>query len=424
MSNANIQAPKGTKDILPEDQPYWRYLYRIIEKHALKAGFEKIDVPIFESTNLFKRGIGEATDIVEKEMYTFLDKSRNSLALRPEFTAGIVRAYIEHGMHTLPQPVKLFYFGPIFRYERPQAGRYRQSHQFGFEIFGDKHAIMDAQIITLLWSIHQKLKLKNISLQINSIGCRECREEFKKELVDYYIMQKDKLCSNCKRRIKKNPLRLLDCKEEECVELSHGAPQIIDHLCGDCNQHFQSVLEYLDEVEIPYELNPKLVRGLDYYNRTVFEIWGGKEGAQNALGGGGRYDGLGEILGGKKLSAIGYAGGVERIIETMKEQGIKIPNEKNTPVFLVQLGEQGKKYGLKLAEELRNKGIGVADSLGKDSLKAQMRLANKKNAKIAIIIGQREAAKNTVILRDMEQGIQNEVPLEKTVDKIKKALKK
>jgi len=420
----NLQAPKGTKDILPDEQPYWRHFYRTVEKSALKSGFEKIDVPIFESTTLFKQSIGEATDIVEKEMYTFLDKSRNSLTLRPEFTAGVVRAYLEHGMYTLPQPVKLFYFGPVFRYDRPQAGRYREFYQFGFEIFGEKQPIIDAQLITLVWNIHKKLKLKNISLQINSIGCPECRENYKKELVDYYILQKEKLCPDCKRRLRRNPLRLLDCKNEECLELGIGAPQIIDYLCDDCNSHFQSVLEYLDEVSIPYELNPKLVRGLDYYNRTTFEIWGTKKGAQNALGGGGRYDGLAKILGGKDIPAIGYAGGVERTIEALKEEEIKIPAEQNAPVFLVQLGEQGRKHGLRLAEELRNKNIGVADALGKNSLKAQMKLADKTGAKVAIIIGQREAAKNTVILRDMKQGVQNEVPFEKAAEKIRKALKK
>ncbi len=418
-----LQAPKGTHDILPDEQPYWRYLHKIFEKCALRSGFEKIDVPTFESTNLFKRTIGENTDIVEKEMYTFLDKSRNSMTLRPEFTAGIVRAYLEHGMYTLPQPVKLFYSGPVFRYDRPQAGRYREFNQFGLEIFGATEPVIDAQLIALVWNMHQKLKLKDISLQINSLGCPTCRERYKKELVDYYIMERDQLCSDCRRRLKKNPLRLLDCKNENCLALGANAPQIIDHLCESCNQHFQSVLEYLDEVNIPYELNSRLVRGLDYYNRTTFEIWTKKEGAQNAIGGGGRYDGLAKILGGKDVPAIGFSGGSERVIELLKEQETKIPEEQNTPVFLIQLGEQGRKQGLALAEELRDKGIGVADALGKSSLKSQLKLADKKGSKIAILIGQREAAKQTIIMRNMEEGIQNEVPFEKAVEKIRKALK-
>ncbi len=418
-----LQAPKGTHDILPDEQPYWRYLFRIFEKCALKSGFEKIEVPIFENTALFKRSIGETTDIVEKEMYTFLDKSRNSMTLRPEFTAGIMRAYLEHGMFTLPQPVKLYYFGPVFRYDRPQQGRYRQFNQFGFEIFGETEPVIDAQLVTLVWNVYQKLKLKDISLQINSLGCPTCRERYKRELVDYYIMERDQLCPDCKRRLKKNPLRILDCKNENCLALSANAPQIIDRLCENCNQHFQNVLEYLDEVRVPYELNPHLVRGLDYYNRTTFEIWSKKKSAQNAIGGGGRYDGLAKTLGSKDVPAIGFAGGCERIIELLKEQEVRIPEEQNTPVFLIQLGEQGRKRGLALTEELRDKGIGVADALGKSSLKAQLKLADKRKSKIAIIIGQREAAKQTIIMRDMQGGTQNEVPFEKAVEKIRKALK-
>jgi histidyl-tRNA synthetase len=419
----SIQAIRGMNDILPVETPRWQYVENVFRDLMAAYGYSEIRLPSVEKTELFKRSIGEVTDIVEKEMYTFLDKSRNSITLRPEFTAGVARAYIEHGMHTLPQPVKLFYWGPVFRYDRPQAGRFREFYQFGMEIFGEGEPIIDAQLITLVWDIYQKLKLKNISLQINSIGCPTCRENYKKELVDYYIMLRGKLCDDCKRRLKKNPLRLLDCKNETCLELGTNAPQIVDYLCNDCHNHFQAVLEYLDEVSIPYQLNPKLVRGFDYYNRTTFEIWGEKEGAQNALGGGGRYDGLVKLLGGRETPAVGFSGGCERIIEAMQTQEVKIPAEGNVPVFIVQLGEQGRKQGLRLAEELRNKNIGVADALGKSSLKAQMKLADKRGAQVAIIIGQREAIKGTVILRNMAEGIQNEVPFEKAVEKIRKVLK-
>jgi len=376
---------------------------------------------------LFVRGIGEVTDVVEKEMFSFQDKDGESLTLRPEWTAGIARSYIEHGMHSLPQPQKLYSLGPIFRYSRPQAGRYRQFHQLNLEILGDIHPILDAEIIFLCWKYFLELGLKDLEIRINSIGCRECRAQYKEMLKDYYILKQRMLCEDCKRRLKANPLRLLDCKQRQCQTLAQGAPQIIDYLCEECHDHFKSVLEFLDECEVPYALDPRLVRGLDYYTKTAFEIWPKFHEAQGAvplsLVGGGRYDELVELLGGEPTPSVGVAIGVERVVSVVQEQKIELPS-KTPEVFLAQLGELAKKKSIKIFDKLLEEGIRTQEALSKDSLKSQLALADKLKVALTLILGQKEAAEETILLRDMKSGIQEIIDLENIVEEIKKRLKK
>ena len=331
------QLLRGMKDILPESQKYWNYVRKIVEELAEDYTYERIDTPVLEETGLFARSVGENTDIVEKEMFSFEDKGGTNVSLRPENTAGIVRAYIEHGMLDRPQPVRLFYWGPFFRYDRPQAGRYRQFHQFGFEAIGDDNPIIDAQIIVMCQSLYQTIGLPVVT-QINSVGCKKCRKEYEQLLADYLSSRKKFLCEDCKKRLTKNPLRILDCKEKECKEMLTDAPHIVDHLDEECKEHFVKVLEYLDEADITYQLNPFLVRGLDYYTKTTFEIWPEKsEGSQSALGGGGRYDDLAEVLGGRPTPACGFAGGIERLVISMREKEIVIPFKETPDVFVAQL---------------------------------------------------------------------------------------
>ena len=417
-----FQAPRGTFDILPEEQKYWERIRSTVKQIVTAYGFLCIDTPIFENSQLFMRGTGLFTDIVQKEMYTFRTKGGDYLVLRPEFTPGIVRAYIEHGMKSWPQPIKLFSIGPVFRHEKPQAGRFRQFHQFNLEIIGEGGALNDVLLIQLVFLIFKKLGIKGFTLQINSIGCSQCRPDYRKLLIDYYRKQRKKLCRHCQERLKLNPLRLLDCKEEKCRQLANNAPQVIDHLCEECHAHFKEVLESLDELGLPYILNFHLVRGLDYYTKTVFEF---RLEGQNPieLAGGGRYDGLVELLGGKPTPAVGVAGGIERVISALKSQDVKVGQESSPRIFLVQLGELSRRRSLKLFEELRNKGLKVAEALGKDSIKSQLKVADKLGADIALILGQREALENSIIIRDMKSGAQETVPIERVVKEIKRRLK-
>jgi len=430
-SKPKFQSPTGMHDILPEDQQYFAKIYEVVSEIADFYEFGKIDTPLLEEAELFSRGIGVSTDIVKKEMYVFRTKGGDLLSLRPEFTAPIVRAYIEHGMQNLSQPVKLWYFGPCFRYERPQAGRHRQFWQFGFEILGEKSAAIDAQIIQIFYNVLKQLKLKNLIVEVNSIGDNQCRPYYKKLLANYFKTREGSLCADCKRRVKENVLRILDCKEEKCQPIKTQAPQILDHLCDECREHFKEVLEFLDEISLPYKLNPYLVRGLDYYTKTVFEIFADKEEKENetlvspvSLVGGGRYDKLVKILGGRETPASGAAAGIERIVELMKSQEVKITKPSQAQVFLAQLGVLAKKKSLKLVEDFRKANIKVAESLGKDSLKTQLSRANKIGARFTLIIGQEEALSNKVIIRDMQSGKQDVVKIEKIVDEVKKRLKK
>lgn len=425
LKKKTFQAPKGTSDILPSEQVYWDKVYKVTKDVAKGYGFGKIDTPIIEEAELFARGTGADTDIVEKQMFTFRAKGGDSLALRPEFTPGVIRAFLENGLSSLPQPVKLYSCGQLFRYERPQAGRYRQFNQINFEIIGSQSAASDVQIIQLFFVIFKEIGLKGINLQINSIGCKECRASYKKALLNYFRNKSERLCTDCKRRLKQNPLRALDCKEEKCMPLISTAPHTVDYLCESCHNHFRSVLEFLDELEIPYILNPYLVRGLDYYTKTVFEFWPEEEsGRQGALGGGGRYDYLVKILGGKDTPAVGGGCGIERMVAHLKLQNQKTVLPVAPKIFLIQLGDLAKRKGLKLFEELRKDNIYITESFSKDSIKTQLRLADKAGAKIALILGQQEVLDKTIIIRDMTVGMQETIKQDNLVKELKKRLAK
>lgn len=419
-----MQPPRGMKDVLPEDQPYWEQVRRTTERLARDYGFARIDVPILEFANLFNRSIGANTDIVEKEMYTFATKGGDKVALRPEFTAGIARAYIQHGMQVLPKPIKLFSTGPAYRYDRPQEGRYREFYQVNYDAFGEQDPILDAQVIQVAHRVVQSLGIKAVQIQVNSIGCPACRKEYRELLINYLESKKQKLCQDCKVRLETNPLRVLDCKEDKCSQVAAAAPQSIDHLCEECRVHFKHLLEYLDELDLPYVINPQLVRGLDYYTKTVFEVWSGDEaGRKSALGGGGRYDGLIKMLGGEATPAIGFGLGMERLILEMKRVQAKPYRIPKPKVFLAQLGELAKKKSLKLFSELEKNGILVAESFGRGSLKSQLREADKLGVEITLILGQKEALDKTVIIKNMTTGVQEIVSADKLVELIKKKLK-
>jgi len=410
------KAPRGTSDILPQEQDYWRYVEQKAVSLCQLYGYERIDTPVFEDAGLFIRTIGSGTDIVEKETYTFDDRSGTAMTLRPEGTAPICRAYIEHGMHSLPQPVRLYYFASIFRYERPQKGRYRQHQQFGVEALGGSDPALDAEVIDMAWQFFASLGLGNVSLLLNSIGCKLCRPSYLERLKAYYAGQVDRLCPDCQDRFGRNPLRLLDCKKPGCQIVVESAPGSADHLCVECRHHFESVMRHLSLLEIPFVKDHRLVRGLDYYTRTVFEVQPlGEEGAQTALGGGGRYDDLIEELGSKPTPAIGFATGMERIVLNLRQQGITAASPSGEKVFLAYLGQGAKEEALKLGATLRRAGIAALSSLGDRSLKAQLRQANALGAAYALILGEEELKTGTVLLRDMAKGEQKTVPMGEVV---------
>ncbi|MEA3398321.1 MAG: histidine--tRNA ligase [Patescibacteria group bacterium] len=428
---------RGMKDILFEESKYWDIIERKAGDMAAYYGFNRIQTPVLERLNLYERSTGKDTDIVSKEMYSFIDKGGDKIALRPEITPGLVRAYIEHGMFNLPQPVKMFVLGPVFRHERPQSGRWRQHTQFDLEMFGEDSPVADAQLILLAFNFFSELQI-NVQIQINSIGCNECRAEYIEKLTEFYKERgkRAKLCNDCKKRFTKNPLRLLDCKEESCQSVREDAPQIVDYLCDECREHFIKVLEYLDELDIPYSLNPFLVRGLDYYNRTVFEIWPNKEDSgeeeresennspkrQSALGGGGRYDGLVELMGGRPTPALGLGIGIERITLKIREKNIPIQKKEGRIIFLAQLGEQSRRKTFVLFEELRRAGYRVRQAFTKDGLKAQLEEANRIGVKYSLILGQKELMDGTILLRDMESGAQEIIDYEKIKSELNKRL--
>lgn len=415
------KAPRGTSDILPKDQGYWRYIEEKASSLCQLYGYERIDTPVFEDARLFIRTIGPGTDIVEKETYSFEDRSGTPMTLRPEGTAPICRAYLEHGMHNRPQPVRLYYFASIFRYERPQKGRYRQHQQFGFEALGDGDPALDAEVIDMAWQFFDSLGLSGLSLLINSIGCKLCRPGYLKQLEGHYSQHVDRLCQDCKARLRRNPLRLLDCKKPSCQGVAQSAPRSIDHLCPQCQEHFDRVKSYLLLLGIPFEINHRLVRGLDYYTRTVFEIQPqGEEGAQSALGGGGRYDDLIEELGGKPTPAIGFAAGMERIVLSMKEQGIAPAAPSSRKVFVAYLGPGAKEEAVKLVATLHRAGIPAISGMGDRSLKAQLRHANALGAAYALILGEEEVKGGTVVLRDMEKGEQKSISMGEVVGLLQK----
>ena len=404
-------APRGTADILPEEQPYWRFVEQQAARICQLYGYERIDAPAFEDTRLFIKGTGETTDIVTKEMYTFEDRSGNSLTLKPEGTPSVCRAYLEHGFNNLPQPVKLYYITPIFRYERPQAGRYRQHYQFGCEAIGEADANLDAEVIDMAWRFLISLGLQKLLLFINSIGCPKCRPAYLQLLRRYFEGYVDELCADCKVRLERNVLRLLDCKEPACQRIAAGAPRSIDHLCPECSDHFKKLQDYLGLLGIPFEVNPSLVRGLDYYTRTVFEIQPENQRAQSTICGGGRYDGLIETLGGKPTPGIGYAIGIERVILNLKKQGVEAPKLPTSQAYIAYIGEAARDEAIILAGQLRRGGIGVIAATSEKSLRAQLRQANNLKITSAVIIGDDEVRTGTAILRDMATSQQRSVSL-------------
>ncbi|MDP2704735.1 MAG: histidine--tRNA ligase [bacterium] len=416
------QTVRGMHDILPREEAYWKTIreigYEISELHD----FSFIETPILEPAGLFEEGIGEATDIVEKEMFSFKTRGGEVVVLRPEGTAPVMRSYIQNHLGHFASPLRVFYEGPMFRYERPQAGRYRQFHQWGFEIIGDGDPFYDVQIILVTINFLTALGIKGLKLKINTVGCRVCRPTYRKRLLQYYKTEKRGMCKDCIRRYDKNPLRLLDCKEKECEEIRKGAPIILDNLCQNCNAHFKETLELVESNNIDYEPNPHLVRGLDYYSRTVFEI--ASEGNPKlALAGGGRYDYLGEILGGRMIPAVGVSLGLERIIEYMKKENIAPRKRERKNVFFVAVGDEAKKRSLRLINTMRLASIRVLESVGKQSIKNQLRSADKTKSKLALILGQRECFEDSIILRNMESGEQETIPIEKMIEEIKKRLR-
>ncbi len=414
-------------DVLPSDEPYWEKIGSVVREIAKEYGFSRIEPPVLEFAELYNKTSGDTSDVVQKEMYTLKTKGGDVLALRPEYTPGIARAYMQNGLSRLAQPQRLIAMGPIFRHERPQLGRARQFTQIDLETLGGvSDAMYDAEIIEMFGDLLDALKIKNPTLKLNSIGCRVCRPVYKKQLQAYYHAHEDKLCEDCKVRIEANPLRLLDCKEPGCEELKAHAPNLLDKLCVNCSNHFKETLEYLDEIKMPYELDPHLVRGLDYYSRTVFEFYaGGPEAAIGALAAGGRYDYLMETIGGHITPAVGGASGVERLIAVMRAKEISPNGNGNGAakrVFLAHAGELAKKRCFSLMRDLRAKGFIVTESLSKDSLGNQLKVANKEGIAIALILGQKEIYENTVIVRDLTSGTQEAVPVDRLVDDLKRRM--
>jgi len=413
------KAPRGTFDILPEEYVYWKY---IEEKAAFLCqlyGYQPLSTPIFEDAQLFTQTVAGGTDIVDKEMYIFEDKNGQELALRAEGTAPVCRAYLEHGLFNLAQPVKLYYIGPAFRYERPQSGRYRQHHQVGFEALGEADPALDAEVIEMAWQFFLSLGLSGVSIQLNSIGCKLCRPGYLEVLKQHYSSYTDRLCPDCKARLTRNPLRLLDCKKASCQNIAKTAPKIPDYLCHECQLHFQSVQKYLGALSTPFQLNHRLVRGLDYYTRTVFEVEPQEKEGQSTLGGGGRYDDLIEALGGKPTPGVGFAAGLERIILNLKGQHLDIPPLPRPDVFIAYLGHEAKIQAMKIAAELRKAEIATIMATGDKSLKGQMRQANSLGSTQVLILGEQESRNRNVILRDMRSGEQQTIPLAEIARMIK-----
>ncbi|MEA2087943.1 MAG: histidine--tRNA ligase [Candidatus Caldatribacteriota bacterium] len=413
-----IKVPKGTQDILPEDISKWYYIENVIKETLNKYGYKEIRTPFFEYTDLFVRGIGESTDIVTKEMFTFPDRKGRSLTLRPEGTAPVIRAYLENRMDRISKVIKLFYLGPMFRCEKPQAGRFRQFNQFGIEIIGTKSPAADAEVIITALDVYKKLGLKNLEILINSVGCKKCRVDYVRKLKKYLKNKKDFLCSECKERYIKNPLRVLDCKKDSCKRIIEEAPMITENLCQECKSHFAQVKSYLDDQKVIFHENPRLVRGLDYYTKTAFEIISGELGAQNAIGGGGRYDDLVEELGGRPTPAVGFAAGIERMIITIEQQKVEWPVEKGLDIFVAKVDEKNKDTAFKLLQKIRAAGLSADMDYSEGSLKSQMRIANKIGARYTVIVGEEELSKNMVILRNMQTKEQKEVRIDNLIDEL------
>lgn len=417
-----IQRPKGTQDIIPGTIEKWHYIEAEIRKICSEFGYQEIRTPIFEATELFQRGVGETTDIVNKEMYTFIDKGNRSITLRPEQTASVCRAYVENKLYASPQPVKLYYLGPMFRYENTQAGRYRQFHQFGVEVLGGQDPLVDAEVIHLIWEFYRRIGLKGLEVHINSVGCPGCRAEHREKLQDYLRDRMTELCPDCQSRFERNPMRILDCKNSGCQNLTVNVPTTYDNLCEECFAHFKQVQQYLEACDIKYIINPKMVRGLDYYQRTAFEVMAEGIGAQSAICGGGRYDGLVQQIGGPPTPGIGFAMGVERILAVLEKQQIIVEQDEDNKVLVAALGEKARLEGFKLLSELRQAGIpALIDLLGR-GLKSQMKYADREKVRYVLILGEEELEKEIIILRDMRIGDQQEIPNKAVVEYLLKTI--
>lgn len=411
-----IKAPRGTKDIIPSEVYKWHYIEKVIRDLCNVFGFREIRTPEFEHTELFERGVGDTTDIVQKEMYSFQDKGGRNITLKPEGTSPTVRAFIENKLYADPQPTKLYYMTPAFRYERPQAGRLRIHHQFGIEVFGSQHPSVDAEVISVAMALYDKLGIKNLELHINSVGCPKCRNEYNRILKEHLSSKLSKLCQTCNERYGKNPMRILDCKIEGCKEELKDAPYILEHLCDECSKHFEAVKQYLGTIGLEYSIDPKIVRGLDYYTKTAFEIISNEIGAQGTVCGGGRYDGLVEEIGGPPTPGIGFGMGMERLLLTLDQHNITIPRPNGLDLFIATLGSDADKMAFQLIYQLRRQGIKVdKDVLGR-SLKAQLKYANRIQARNVLILGQEELDEGWAIIKHMETGEQKEIHLNNTVD--------
>ena len=411
-----IQKPYGTNDILPGHTEKWQYIESVARETAALYGFGEIRFPTLEYTELFQRGVGDTTDVVQKEMYTFDDREEGrSISLRPEGTASVARSVIENGLYGGTMPLRLYYIINCFRHEKPQAGRYREFYQFGVELFGATSAAADAQIIALGAAFLRRLGLPFI-LRLNSIGCKKCRADYQRALVEYFSAHRDKLCDSCKTRLERNPLRLLDCKSEICSEIAKDAPKTTDYLCDDCAQHYNELLATLDGMGIEYVSDPKIVRGLDYYSRTVFEYQFTGIGAQNALGGGGRYDGLIESVGGPSLSGIGFAMGINRLILAMEQTGASYPEQPKPTLYIAALGAPAMRRAAVLAQQLREQGVRAESDIVGRSLKAQMKYAGKSGFRYTLMIGDSELETGRAFLRNMEQSEQTEIEIDRVAD--------
>ncbi|MBD5584541.1 MAG: histidine--tRNA ligase [Clostridia bacterium] len=407
-----INIPKGTKDVLPNQSYKWQYIEGVAREVARTYNFKEVRTPTFEHTELFKRGVGETTDVVNKEMYTFEDKGGRSITLKPEGTAGVARTFIENGLASSPMPLKTFYITPAFRYERPQAGRLREFHQFGVEVFGASSPETDAEVILFASTLLNKLKIKDVKLELNSIGCPKCRAEYNRALKEYFKPHLSEMCENCRSRFDKNPLRILDCKEERCKAIAQNAPKITDYLCDDCKNHFESVKALLKNQNVEYTVNPNIVRGLDYYTRTVFEFVSTNIGAQGTVLGGGRYDGLIEQLGGSSLPAIGFGAGLERLILLMENTSVPFPEDEKPLIYLAGMDDKSRAKAFEIATNLRSNGVCAEVDHMQRSVKAQFKYADKLGVKFVAVIGETELNEGVLAVKNMAEGTQTSVKIE------------
>ncbi|GGE13109.1 histidine--tRNA ligase 2 [Marinithermofilum abyssi] len=420
-----FRIPRGTVDLMPGEVEKWQYVESKARELCRRYHFSEIRTPIFEHTELFQRGVGETTDIVEKEMYTFTDRGDRSLTLRPEGTAGVVRSFVEKKVFGQPQPTKWYYIGPMFRYERPQAGRQRQFHQFGVEVFGTEEPAMDAEIIDLGVQFYQSLGLTGVKVELNSVGCPQCRPVHREQLVKFLTPRKDELCKDCQSRLDRNPMRILDCKNERCKELTQDAPKMVDCLCDECRTHFDAVKEYLDVLGVDYVLNPRLVRGLDYYTRTAFEFTVESKGSQaGTVGGGGRYNGLVKEIGGDDVPGIGFGIGIERTLLALEEQEVTLPIDYGVDCYLVTLGEEAKRQSVTLLKALRQAGCSAERDYLDRKMKGQMKAADRAQARYVAILGENELKANSIVVKELATGEQETIALDQFVDYVREGSRK